>query len=286
MPAQQRGASRLTYDDMQTNSGEFFARLDTPWNFFVKGFIGGGWTNSGHMNDEDFGLPPGRVYAGSPYIPYSNTLSSLVNGNIGYGVIDAGYDFLQGSNYKVGAFAGYFYMKQHMSAFGCMQIANQNSACGGNPAFPAFPNNGIPIITEDDTWNALRIGLAGEAKITDRFKLSGDAAYLPYVSFNGVDNHDLIPTAIVGETFPEWSHSGQGVQLEGLLSYYVTPTFSVGVGGRFWAMWTTNGEYTKSFPALPAGTPNQFFRGTAEQAGAFVQASYKFGVPASVAAKD
>jgi len=47
--------SRLTYDDMRTNSGEFFARLDTPWDVFIKGFIGGGRTNSGHMNDEGCG---------------------------------------------------------------------------------------------------------------------------------------------------------------------------------------------------------------------------------------
>jgi len=46
--------SRMTYDDMRTNSGEFFARLDSPWNFFVKGFIGGGQTDGGHVNDEDF----------------------------------------------------------------------------------------------------------------------------------------------------------------------------------------------------------------------------------------
>ncbi len=39
--------SRLTYNDMQTNSGEFFARIETPWNFFVKGFIGGGVTGNG-----------------------------------------------------------------------------------------------------------------------------------------------------------------------------------------------------------------------------------------------
>ena len=34
--------SRLTYDDMQTISGEFFGRIETPWNIFVKGFVGGG----------------------------------------------------------------------------------------------------------------------------------------------------------------------------------------------------------------------------------------------------
>ena len=47
--------SRLTYNGLQSNTGEFFGRIDTPWNLFrPKGYIGGGGTNSGHLNDEDF----------------------------------------------------------------------------------------------------------------------------------------------------------------------------------------------------------------------------------------
>ena len=46
--------SRLAFQDMQTNSGEFFGRIDTPWGLFVKGYVGGGVTGHGHMNDEDF----------------------------------------------------------------------------------------------------------------------------------------------------------------------------------------------------------------------------------------
>jgi hypothetical protein len=33
-------ASRLTYDDMNTNGGEFFARLDTWQNFMAKELVG------------------------------------------------------------------------------------------------------------------------------------------------------------------------------------------------------------------------------------------------------
>ena len=35
-------ASRLTYDGMNTNGGEVFARLDTHNNIMVKGLIGAG----------------------------------------------------------------------------------------------------------------------------------------------------------------------------------------------------------------------------------------------------
>ena len=99
--------SRFTYADMQTNSGELFARIDSPWRLFVKGFVGTGATNGGPMNDEDFGIPLLGTYAA-----YSNTLST-VTGNINYGAVDAGVNILDAPGYKVGAFAGYFYLKGH-----------------------------------------------------------------------------------------------------------------------------------------------------------------------------
>ena len=265
--------SRLTYNDMQTNSGEFFARIDSPWNLFVKGFVGGGGTDNGHMNDEDFGI---LLVHNTVYAPYSNTLANNVTGNITYGVVDVGYDFWRAENYKVGGFVGYAYFKQNMNAFGCTPIANVNCA-------PSVPTSGNPAITESDTWEGLRLGVAGDVMVTDRVKLSGDVAYLPYLSFSGVDHHFFGNTGLVAEIFPESSNGGQGVQLEAVASYYFTPQFSMGVGGRYWGMWTTNGSLYRSFssPRLDeiSPSPPAIFRGTFEQAGAFVQLAYKFGGP-------
>jgi opacity protein-like surface antigen/outer membrane protease len=265
--------SRLTYDDLQTDSGEFFARMDTPINFFIKGFVGGGWTGNGHMNDEDFGLPFQIGPSAYAYIPYSNTISDKVTGNTIYGVIDGGYDFLHGATYKVGAFAGYTAFHQTMSAYGCAQIANPNSDCA---AF-AFPLTTLGI-TESDMWQAMRVGINGETTLTDQFKVSVDAAYLPFVDFSGLDTHwQRVPILLSHEG----SNGGQGVQLEALLSYYFTPTLSVGLGGRYWAAWTTSGTAT-----FDGATVTQNLRGTFEQAGAFVQIANKFGVPAYYAAEN
>jgi hypothetical protein len=49
--------SRITFDGVADRSGELFARIDTPSKFFVKGFAGIGSSESGHMNDEDWGIP-------------------------------------------------------------------------------------------------------------------------------------------------------------------------------------------------------------------------------------
>lgn len=56
---------------------------------------------------------------------------------------------------------------------------------------------------------------------------------------------------------------------EVLLSYLVTESFSVGVGGRYWAMWTNNASNTDgTIPWAP-------YKANVERYGVFVQAAYK-----------
>jgi opacity protein-like surface antigen len=261
-----KSISRLTYDDMTTNSGEVFGRVEAPSNLFVKGFIGAGRTRNGHMNDEDF-----MIYPSAPD-SYSNTLAAVVTGKIGYGAIDGGFDLLRGSGSKVGIFAGYFQLNQDMSAYGCNSIVN-------NICVPAISTSGAPNITETDRWRAVRVGIAAETMLTDRVKISGDMAYLPYVKFTGVDQHLFGNSGQLASNNPE-SATGRGVQLEVLVSYDVTPQWSVGLGGRYWGLWTTNGQVIRDFDSgtiPPAPTsPAQFFKAQVEQAGAFLQTSYKF----------
>jgi opacity protein-like surface antigen len=264
--------SRLNYGDMQSSSGEFFGRIDTPWNVFVKGYAGGGKTNGGRLNDEDWILPfPGQLAA------YSETLAPAVDGNIGYGAIDVGYDILRGREYKVGVFGGYFAFNQRMSAFGCTPQASINCT-----PFPV-PTSGSPVITESDAWRAARIGVAGETMLTDRIKISAEAAYLPSVKFNDTDQHFVGNTGTLAEIFPA-NANGRGVQVEAILSYYLTPRWNIGIGGRYWGLWTNpNGQLNCTFGCGATPTPPQFFRAQVEQLGAFVQTSYRFDWAGSVA---
>ena len=168
--------SRLTYDTT-AGSGELFGRLESPQNIFMKGNLGMGSLLSGQLNDEDWVLFGGTV-------PYSNT-SSSVQGSIDYATFDVGYDLFRGPAYKLGAFIGYNYYKENKSAYGCTQIANPFSDC-----VPAIPSS-VLSITEDDTWQSLRTGVSGEVMITNQMKLGADIAYLPYVAFDGTDDHIL-----------------------------------------------------------------------------------------------
>ena len=108
-------------------------------------------------------------------------------------------------------------------------------------------------------------------------KLAGEVAYLPYATFDGVDQHFFGNSGSLASNNPETGNA-RGVQIEVLVSYYFSPNLSMGIGGRYWGMWTTNGQVVRTIDsgvAIPTSAP-QYFKGVAEQAGAFVQAAYCF----------
>jgi opacity protein-like surface antigen len=258
--------SRLTYGNMETHSGELVGRLDSPY-MFVKGFLGGGGTTSGNMHDEDWFVF--NTTSGSGL--YSNTNSPAVSGGIKYGTIDFGYDWLRGPDFKSGIFVGYNYFEQNPTAWGCVQLAAPLVCSGADQR----PTNIIGI-AQSNTWHSLRIGAGGEIFIGP-VRLSAEAAYLPYVRFQGEDYH-FAPSGQLDRPFSEWGH-GSGAQFEAFATYNITPRFSVGLGGRYWAMWTTSAKSTENSNNLPP-QEHQNHKFATEQAGLLFQASYKFGVTA------
>jgi opacity protein-like surface antigen len=246
--------SRLTFSNLNTLSGEVFGRVDHASGLFVKGYLGAGAIGSGKLNDEDF-----------PLIDvYSNTVSSA-SGHIGYATIDAGYNFLRTADARVGAFVGYNYYAQDINTYGCTELTGDPIQCTG-----AF--NNFPVITDDNAFNSVRVGLSSEMMLTDRLKLSGDVAYVPRVTYSGLDAHNL--SEFLG---PEASNSGSGVMIDAILNYGVTEHWNVGVGGRYWA-WNMN---TGTFGFNILGTPSQNAveqgRFNAERYGVFLQSSYRWG---------
>ena len=251
--------SRITWDSLTANSGEGFGRIDTPWNFFAKGFAGGGKINGGTVNDEDWGIP---IPFAAVNTGYSNTVGNAT-GDLSYWTIDGGYDFIRGPGLKVGAFVGYNEYRDNKSSFTCAEIALLASGIC-NPPINAF------VLGENDKWQSPRVGGNAEVMLTDRLKLAADVAYLPYVKFTGQDFHPVIPF-VAAET-----GNGIGTQAELFLDYYLTPQFSVGAGGRFWAMWTTSGTSCRVPPDGACPTPLQNVQFKTERYGLLLQAAYKF----------
>jgi len=261
MAQQNHLVSRLTYESTG-HSGEVFWRIDSPRRIFLKGFAGLGGLTGGHMNDEDwFPTDPNDAMA------YSNTYHGKVTGTIGYATLDLGADILGDADNRIGLFIGYNFYRDRKDSFGCTQIGlpHPSSICG----IPE-PANKIAISQSED-WHSLRLGINGVVTVAPGLRLAVDAAYLPYAHISALDIHHN-RTEMASPNSPAWGQ-GRGVQLEAILSYDVTPQFSVGVGGRYWAMWATD-VLTAGFGSA---TPTEVLPIRVERYGTFLQGSYKFG---------
>lgn len=253
--------SRLTWPSQNGVSLETFARADHISGVFVKGYIGGIDLLGGHMTDEDF--PPVED-------PYSRTLHTTSRGRDFYASADIGYLFLRAGGWRAGGFLGYHYYQQRMNAFGCAQIG------GGEICETPAPANELGL-GQNEHWQAARVGVGGDVLLMDRLKLAAEAAWLPYMSFHGWDNHWQRPEI---NPLPEWGHGYNGFQAESVLTYALTERVDVGVGARYWLFHAQNG-WTQ-FPGVPS-SPQSY---TSSRYGVFVQASYRFGGdPAPVIAK-
>jgi len=245
--------SRLTYGPSTGHSWEAFARFDHNSGVFVKGSLGIGALVDGTLRDDEF-LPE--------HVLFSATNSTMKDGKLRYGALDVGYAVLGGPTWNAGPFLGYRYFFNSVNGYGCRQIV-ASGIC-----VPTISDAFLGA-TETETWRGMAVGANGHLMLSERAKLSVDAAYLPYVGrAGGFDNHwlraDINPLIEPGH--------GWGAQVEAMLSYAVTSRFSLGIGGRYWHFETT-GAYTQ-FPGIGPLSPMKFW---SERYGGFLQASYKAG---------
>ncbi len=265
--------SRLTYGDLSIYAAEVYARFDYDRSWFLKGYAGGGGFRNGNLKDEDWGLP-------APLNPYSATFSVEQNGSPFYGSIDVGYNIVRGGDFRIGAFAGFYYLNETVNAYGCNQLAFNPLICG---AFP-IPNV-VKAITQENNWYAMRVGMDASVEI-GRFKLNFDGAWLPYVGLFGSDAHWLRigdqPGDFAGK-IPE-DGKGWGYQLEGFVAYRVMESASIGVGARYWYMQTKGFTHFEDHIVGGGGSPQRVDWKT-ESFGVFVQGSLKFGPYAAMEVK-
>lgn len=231
--------SVLVYEKLDAGVAEFFGRLNFGTNWFVKGNLGVGLVNSGMFDDEDF-------YAGQ--VKFSDTTSSVPSGWIAYGTIDLGRDewVLRQGRTTVGAFFGYSRWTEYLDAYGA---TDHIGFIGGDI------DRGVKIISNELTWNAVRVGLAASFAFGSRTRLSADLALVPYATFRNQDSHYLRSTDPTSDFYlgpvPNLiiEGKGRGVQLDAELIHEVSPRTELGLGLRYWYLEATKG--TRSVPNIP-----------------------------------
>ncbi len=253
--------SRLTYDGLRGHAVEGFGRADHTSGVYVKGYLGGGILTKGDLNDEDF----------EPFIvPYSSTMSNEKDGQMLYGSVDLGFNVVRNHKLRVGGFAGYHYFQQQVNAWGCTQVATNPLVCGGG----GVPYN-IKVITQDNTYHSLRVGIDADIRLSDHWSLRLDAAYLPHVILHGADTHWLrVGTDFNGPIREDGK--GKGYQLEAALNYALNKNVSFAVGGRYWHVETKGDTHFETGVIGGGGSP-QPVEWKSDIYGVYVQGSFRFG---------
>jgi len=223
--------SVLLYENLDANVLELFWRQSFRDNWFLKAQLGIGHINRGSFDDEDF-------LAGQ--VKFSDTTSSVPQGNIGYGSLDVGYRWeLRPGRASVGVFAGYGEWTEQVDAFGA---TDHLGFIGGDIS------RDTAVVSNKIVWRALRVGFAGDFVLGRKTRLAVDVAAIPYAEYTNEDSHYLrpdlgpVPNIIL-------EGRGVGVQADAELRYEIARRTELAAGVRYWYMKSTDGH--RQLPNIP-----------------------------------
>lgn len=230
--------SVLVYENLDAYALELFGRVSFGGDWFVKGIVGIGRLNVGVFEDEDF-------RAGQ--VKFADTTSSVPAGNIGYGVLDIGYQWtLAEGAIRLGLFGGLSQWTETYEAYGA---TDNLGTIGGDIS------RDVLVITNKVRWRALRVGVAG-AFVLGRAQLTLELAALPYAEMRNEDSHHLRAQPVGSNPFalgpvPNIIDEGEGwgVQLDAALRYEIRRRTHLELGARFW--YVEVGDGTSDFRNVP-----------------------------------
>ena len=228
--------STLEYDDMWANSIELYARKTLGEKWWVKGYAGVGRINTGTFTDQDFIILNGALF-------YAETVSGM-DGDLKYGTIDIGREVWRRGSTALSVFAGYSQWNEQLTAYGF----TLTTGIGGS-----FDNS-VPVVANDLTWKAARLGLAATAE-RGRTRYAMEIAVVPYATYRNEDSHflrqspnDLGP---VPNVIAEGRGTGFQFDLEVRRVYPQLWDLEFGLGIRWWKLASTHGTQTQAGTDFP-----------------------------------
>jgi hypothetical protein len=135
--------------------------------------------------------------------------------------------------------------------------------------------NGQKVGDYTASWNMVRIGAEGTVTILPQLTLTVDAALVPYAQGKGDDSHLLRQDQLGSRPNVFLRGHGWGGQVDAMLRYAVTESFSLGVGGRYWYLDGSNGFKTDRMARL-FGERLPLTTYLSERHGVLAEALYRF----------
>jgi hypothetical protein len=222
--------SVLTWEDMRAHALELHGRQSFGQAWYLKGYAGLGDIKSGSLRDEDFRR--GQV-------KLSDTTSTVNADTLTYASIDLGADVWRFRNGRAGFFVGYQYWKEQVDASGLVSTVP--------PVGRVLPDS-LLVISNEVTWQSLRVGFAGAWNLSPPTRIKLDAALVPFAHVRAEDSHflrqspnDLGPVPNVHS-----KGDGYGVQLDAELRHLVQRDWEIGAGLRYWWLRARDGTHTQA----------------------------------------
>ncbi len=231
VPSLGNPTSVLTYEDVETHAFELHGRKNFGQGWFLKGNVGLGDTSSGSLDDEDFNRGQAK---------FSDTTSKVKGDWLRYATIDIGRDLWRSRNGSSGGlFVGYSYWAERLDAYGIVVTVPR----------PVPPDNGrrLPdstlVITNETTWQALRVGFAAKWQLGAPTRLLLDAAFIPYAKVRDEDSHWLrqSPNDLGPAPNIHMKGEGYGLQMDLELRHAIAAAWELGAGLRYWWLRATDG---------------------------------------------
>jgi len=238
VPSLGNPTSVLLYENLDAHVLEVFGRQRFARDWFYKGTLGLGVITTGSFDDEDYNA--GQV-------KFSDTTSSVSDGWLAYGTIDVGHQWvLKEGAVNLGVFAGFSRWTEQVEASGLTVTVGP----------PGSIDRSVKVIENKLTWQALRIGFAGQWMF-GRARLAADIALIPYARYRNEDSHLLrqSPNDLGPAPNILLEGDGRGVQLDAEFGYQIGKRTVAALGWRYWYLESTDGQRSlpnfPSFPELP-----------------------------------
>lgn len=234
VPSLGNPTSVLTYTNLDAHALELHGRKDFGSRGFLRANAGLGEITRGSFDDEDF-------FAGQ--VKFSDSTSRVKGKRLAYATLDIGRELWSFRNGTAGLFAGYNHWTERIDAYGA------TFTVGGGAEIPAA----VPVITNEVTWQSLRVGLTATTHMTAQTRLSLDAAWVPYARVRDEDSHWLrqAPSDLGAAPNILVDGRGQGVQLDLALRRQLSDRWEFGAGLRYWRLRATTGSRVAAGTSLP-----------------------------------
>ena len=223
--------STLTYDDLSSHAAELHWRAKVTQRWYFKGNLGAGNIHSGSLRDTDFAVDQ---------IPVFETNSSVKGKGLAWSTFDIGRDIAGSaqSGAVVSVFTGYHQWVERANAYG---LSNTGAGIATPP--PTELGNTVPAISNEVTWQSWRLGLEARSKWGDRTRVVAEIAFVPYTKAKGEDSHFLRqdPTDLGPVPNVHNNGTGRGVQFELEVRHSIFRSTELGLGFRYWRLYTTHG---------------------------------------------